>query len=87
MMETTPKRFAGRVMYYDLQIITGYWNERWEVDYLSMTDAERDEVQRHLEKFEDRMLCLVRKFKAEAERDIKKKRPCRRKHHERLSND
>ena len=51
----TPKQFAHGIMLIDLEIVTGYWSERYVDEYRKMTDKERAEVNRQLEILTDRI--------------------------------
>jgi hypothetical protein len=57
--KATPKQFAARVFATDLELVYGYWYERWESEYGAMTPRELKEVERHMNQFADRMMKVI----------------------------
>jgi hypothetical protein len=57
--KTTAKQWALRMVQSDLSIVTGYFPERWEKEWDAMTQKERDEISRQVEKLEDRFKKII----------------------------
>lgn len=53
--KTTAKRFAHDVVIVDLDIVFGYWEERWAASLTAMSEPEREQVRTHMRKFEERL--------------------------------
>lgn len=53
--KVTPKQFARELILVDLDILFGYWTERWEDTAEAMTEREHAEVTRQLETYRERI--------------------------------
>lgn len=54
----TPKQFARRLLILDLEIFTGYIEDRWKPEFNAMTKRERRLVREQIKKYEDR-ICKI----------------------------
>lgn len=54
----TPKQLARRMLILDLEILTGYIEDRWEDEFRAMTERERRLVREQVRKYEDR-ICKI----------------------------
>lgn len=59
----TPKQLAAKIIARDLEIVTGYWEERWNdgcaLGDRKLTEAQCMAVQEQLNKFEARIMKMI----------------------------
>ena len=58
---STPKEFAKQVFRVDLDIVEGFWEERWEDQIEDMTPRELDQVRNQIDKIARRIYRMVSK--------------------------
>ncbi len=59
----TPKQRAIFILLRDLEILTGYYGERWEYEFEvdGINEKERREIDKHICKFHHRILNMLEK--------------------------
>ena len=74
MTNRTPKRLAADILRADFDILLGYWQERLEGCGIQFTEAEAEEIQRHMDAisapFLDRLDTIARDVNVHRRADL-----------------
>ena len=62
----TAKQWAADMIYWDIDLLTDFYYERHAEEYKVMTEAEQDQVTRHIDAYHKRILKMVEKIRGES---------------------